>query len=70
MAALVARAVRLQMRRWQVQAPLRLFCSADDELKYEEERQQGDIKSPAFYEEQGAQRRYFYYVDLLVRVLL
>ena len=45
----------------------RSMCTGGDEMLYEEDRQKQDIKSVAFYDEQGHQRHYFYYVDLLVR---
>ena len=58
-------------RRWAVatrHARGAVRCFGGDELQYEEQRQLQDVKSAAFYEEQGQARRYFYYVDLLVRV--
>ncbi len=47
-----------------VRSPL---CTQADELIYEEDRQKLDIKGPDFYDREGQKRKYFYYVDLLVR---
>ncbi|RQM09478.1 hypothetical protein DD237_007732 [Peronospora effusa] len=46
---------------------LRWFCTARED-KYLELKQLKDIKSEEFYDLQGQKRRYFYYVDLQVRL--
>ena len=43
------------------------YSTGGDEMLYEEERQKQDIKSMQFYDNEAKDRRYFYYVDLLVR---
>ncbi|CAH0487862.1 unnamed protein product [Peronospora farinosa] len=48
---------------------LRWFCTASED-KYLELKQLKDIKSEEFYDLQGQERRYFYYVDLQGRLFL